>query len=51
MENYKMWYATLSKEEQKKEDERRYNQGACESVNKEPRTDWAREYESIIKKM
>jgi cell division septum initiation protein DivIVA len=50
-ENYKKWYATLSTEEQKKEDERRYNEGATESANREPKTDWAREYESIIKKM
>ena len=46
---YDKWYATLSKQEQKKEDERRYNEGACASENRIGKTDWVDEYESLIK--
>ena len=47
---YDKWNATLSKQEQKKEDERRYNEGACASENRIGKTDWVDEYESLIQK-
>jgi len=49
-EYYKKWYATLSKEEQKNEDKRKYNEGAHESANREPNTNWVREYDFLIRK-
>ena len=44
---YNKWYATLKKEEQKEEDERRYNQGACESENRIGKTCYENEYKKI----
>jgi len=50
-ELHKKWYAALSKEEQKKEDERSYNEGAHESENRDKwKTDYVEEYESLIRK-
>ena len=46
---YDKWYATLSKQEQKKEDERRYNEGAHASEDRIGKIDWVNEYESLIK--
>ena len=45
---YNIWYATLSKEEQKKEDEDRYNQGACESEDRITRPYYEQRYERLI---
>ena len=47
---YNIWYATLSKEEQKKEDEDRYNQGACESEDRITRPYYEQNYERLIQK-
>jgi hypothetical protein len=47
---YDMWYATLPKEEQKKETERYHNEGSCESENRIGKTDWEHEYEKLINK-
>jgi hypothetical protein len=47
---YNIWYATLSKEEQKKEDENRYNQGACESEDRITRPYYEQNYETLIQK-
>ena len=49
-EIYNIWYATLSKEEQKKEDEDRYNQGACESEDRTTRPYYEQDYETLIQK-
>jgi len=44
-------YEALSKEERKKYDEDKYNQGAYESEHREHKNDWVDEYESIIKRI
>jgi hypothetical protein len=49
-EIYRIWYATLSKEEAKKEDERKYNEGACESEHRITRPYYEFEYERLIRK-
>ena len=45
---YNKWYATLTKEEQKEEDSRRFNEGACRSENNMGKTCYEREYEKIV---
>ena len=42
---YDKWYATLSKQEQKKEDERRHNEEAHASEDRIGKIDWVNEYE------
>ena len=47
---YKKWYSTLTDGEKKLEDDREYNQGACESENRIGRPCYEQEYESLIRK-
>ena len=49
--NYLKWYNTLSKEEKKIEDERKYNEGAHESVNRDRlKINYREEYKMLVKK-
>ena len=48
---YNKWYATLTKEEQKEEDSRRFNEGSCRSENNSGKTCYEWEYEKIVNKL
>ena len=48
---YNKWYATLTKEEQKEEDNRKFNEGSCRSENNSGQPCYEREYEKIVNKL
>jgi hypothetical protein len=48
---YNKWYAKLTKEEQREEDSRRFNEGSCRSENKSGKTCYEWEYEKIVNKL